>query len=146
MDLATTAAALRRLGAEMKPDLPAAHAALPAVRRLMADAGLSYRLVEGLALIHHGYERLTTDIDLLLPSDATERLAPWLDLHRFERVSPNRLRHVATGVLVDTLTAGTILRGPRSTPPLPSPDRPSRPAGTRQHELRPNPRPPRSEA
>lgn len=101
----------------MKPDLPAAHAALPAVRRLMTDAGLSYRIVGGLAVIHHGYERLTTDIDVLLPTDAAERL----DGHGFERLSPHRLRHLATGVLVDTLTAGTVLRGPRSAPPLPSP-------------------------
>jgi hypothetical protein len=120
--LATTAARLRRFGAQMNPDLQGIEAALPALRELLRASALPFRLVGGLAVVHHGYERLTIDIDVLVPADAGRVLTDRaLAAAGFERLSPQRLRHAATGVRVDLLAAGTVLRGRRGDRALPGP-------------------------
>lgn len=120
--LARTAAALRTFGAEMKPDLPRIDEALPAVRALLRDAGVPFKIVGGLAVIHHGYERYTRDVDVLVPRDGMATVEGFLEAHGFSKVSERRLRHDATGVFVDMLPEGAQLRGLRPAPPLPSPN------------------------
>lgn len=104
----------------MNPDLPAVDAALGEVRRLLEDAGVRFKLVGGVAVVHHGYARTTEDVDVLVESGAPARLQPSLASHGFERLSEQRLRHVATGVRVDLLVGGSPMpRAGQGTYPPP---------------------------
>ena len=100
---------LHRLAMAMDPDLPPVASALGDVRRLLDDAGVRFKLVGGLAVVHHGYARTTEDVDVLVEHGAPARLATHLASHGFERVSEGRLLHVASGVRVDLLVAGTSM-------------------------------------
>ena len=106
----------------MKPDLPQIDVALPAVRALLRDAGVPFKIVGGLAVIHHGYERYTRDVDVLVAPDAMSTVESFLDAHGFSKISDRRIQHNGTGVFVDMLPEGAQLRGPRHAPPLPSPN------------------------
>ncbi len=113
-------ARLRRFARSMNPELPAVDLALADVRRLLHDAGVAFKLVGGVAVVHHGYARTTEDVDVLVEESAWSRLAEALSSHGFERVSVSRLRHVSTGVRVDLLVAGSPMpRGGNGTYPAP---------------------------
>jgi hypothetical protein len=116
-----TLARLRRFAQSMAPDLPPVDQALPATRELLASAGVPFKVVGGLAVIHHGYARTTEDIDLLIEAGSQERLDSRLAPCGFVRESPDRLRHRATGVAVHLLIAGEPMPRPGS-PPYSSPD------------------------
>src|SRR5262249_7992613 len=60
-------------------------------------------------VVHHGYERTTVGVDVVVESGADARIDAALQAHAFERRSPRRLEHVPTGVRVDLLVAGTPL-------------------------------------
>lgn len=106
----------------MDSSLPAVDLALPALRALLDGLGVTYRIVGGAAVVHHGYERLTVDLAVLLDPAAEARLDPLLARGGFTRESARRLRHTATGVRVDLLCAGDTLPGRRSAGAgLPSP-------------------------
>jgi hypothetical protein len=90
----------------MNPDLPPVDVALSAVRALLEDAGMDFKFVGGVAVVHHGYARTTEDIDVLLEKDGLGRLRSSLASHGFEAVGELRLRHMPTGVRVDLLMAG----------------------------------------
>jgi hypothetical protein len=98
-------ARLRRFARAMNPDFPAVDVALGDLERMLAAAGVRFRIVGGVAVVHHGYARTTEDIDVLVEAGAVARLEPQLMGFGFERVSPARLRHVGTGVPVDLLVA-----------------------------------------
>jgi hypothetical protein len=66
-------------------------------------------LIDGVAVVHHGYSRTTEDIDVLVEARAPTHLEPWLATSGFDRLSDARLRHAATGVRVDLLMAGSPL-------------------------------------
>lgn len=100
----------------MRPDLPAVDVALPAVRALFAAAGVDYRVVGGVAVVHHGYERLTVDVDVLLSAEGSAGLDAHLASHSFRREGERRLRHEPTGVAVDLLASGDVLPGRRPRP------------------------------
>ena len=102
-------ARLRRFARPMSPELPAVDVALGEVRRLLEDAGVRFKLVGGVAVVHHGYARTTEDVDVLVEGGAVGRLAPTIASHGFTQQSAARLRHVATGVRVDLLVAGEPL-------------------------------------
>jgi hypothetical protein len=102
-------ARLRRFGHPMAPDLPPVDRALDPVRKLFRDAGVAFKIVGRIALVHHGYPRFTEDVDVLVESGASERLEAALGAHGFERLSAARLRHTETGVRVDLLVAGCPL-------------------------------------
>ena len=104
----------------MDPTLPAVDVALPALRALLDAAGVTYRLVGGVAVVHHGYARTTRDVDVLLDQAADAQLAPLLDAHGFARESRTRLRHLATGVPALLLLAGDA-RPRAGRPPYPAP-------------------------
>ena len=100
-------ARLRRFARPMNPELPAVDVALADVRRLFHGADVSFKLVGGVAVVHHGYSRTTEDVDLLVDGAALSRLWEALASYGFERVSRSRLRHLSTGVRVDLLVAGS---------------------------------------
>ena len=107
---ATALARLRRFAAAVSPNLPPVEAALPAIVGLLRNAGVAFKLVGGIAVVHHGYARTTEDIDVLVEATAPAKLhGASLSAHDFELVSPTRLRHVPTGVVVDLLIAGSPL-------------------------------------
>jgi hypothetical protein len=105
----------------MNSELPAVDLALGALRALLRDARVAFRIVGGVAVVHHGYARTTEDLDVLVAKGAAAHIDVALAAHGFERVGPNRLRHVASGVRVDVLVAGEPL--PRAGDGVyPSPD------------------------
>jgi hypothetical protein len=106
---ARTLARLRRFAAPMSSELPPVDIVLSEVLRLLEDAGVAFKIVGGVAVVHHGYPRTTEDVDVLVEKDADARLDAALASHGFERVSERRLTHVPTGVRVDVLVAGTPL-------------------------------------
>ena len=114
-------ARLRRFARPMNPDLPPVDGALGAVRALLEDAGAKFKIVGGVAVVHHGYARTTVDVDVLLESDGPAKLRPSLATHGFEEAGELRLRHIPTGVRVDLLVAGAPM--PRAgSGTYPSPD------------------------
>jgi hypothetical protein len=107
-----TTAALSRLGRftrAMSPDHPAVDVILQETRRLLTDAGVAFKIVGGVAVVHHGYERATVDVDVLIGADALPRIDAALAAHGFERPAAHRLRHVPTEGRVDLLVAGAPL-------------------------------------
>jgi hypothetical protein len=116
----STAAALERARRFASPmvSIPPVEHALPATRRLLAAAGAAFRIVGGIAVIHHGYLRTTEDIDVLITPEAQSRLDDELAAHGFVRESAHRIRHGETGVGVHLLVAGE---------PMPRPGAPAYP-------------------
>lgn len=108
------------LAAEVRTTVNRVDRALPSLRALLEAAGADYKLVGGVAVVHHGYVRTTQDVDVLLERAATDRLDPLLADFGFERLSRSRLRHHETGVVVDLLLEGDPMPRPGS-PPYPSP-------------------------
>ena len=109
--LQTTASRLRRFAAQVNPDVPAIDEALAPLRALLKTSGVDFLIVGGLAVVHHGYQRLTVDLDVLIAEDGHESLDAHLQAFDFIRTSRRRLKHEPTGVQVDLLTAGdTVVR------------------------------------
>jgi hypothetical protein len=114
-------ARLRRFARPVNSGLPAVDVALGDLRGLLVDAGVAFRIVGGVAVVHHGYTRTSEDLAVLVETDAGARIDAGLAAHGFERTSPARLRHSATAVRVDLLVAGEPLpRDPSQR--YPSPD------------------------
>ena len=106
----------------MSPHVPAIDQALPALRALLADAGVAYKLIGGIAVVHHGYARMTEDIDVLIDGGSVAAIDGRLAAHGFTRQSASRLVHQPSGVRIDVLLAGAP--GPRAgDPPYPVPGR-----------------------
>lgn len=95
---------VQRFARAMEKSVPAVEEALPDLLRLLRAAGRPFRIVGGLAVIHHGYVRATRDIDVLVTAD--HGLDALLAAHGFERLGSVRLRH-QSGALVDLLVAGS---------------------------------------
>ncbi|WP_394837011.1 hypothetical protein LVJ94_08895 [Pendulispora rubella] len=111
-DVAHVLGELRRFARFARPDVSEVDVAFEALRPLLSEIAAPYKLVGGLAVIHHGYERLTVDIDLLVSPDARRELTERAPAHGFVVLTPRRLRHEPTGVRVDLLVAGEPI--PRS--------------------------------
>src|SRR5438093_9190440 len=98
--------------------------ALATLRVLARKEGISMAIVGGLAAIHHGYQRFTKDIEVVVPSgrlDILTRVAPqygikviWKDPHGWHKLQYQ-------GVPVDVVPEG---RKPRKDAPttIPSPE------------------------
>ena len=100
--------------------------ALPPLRALLREAGVPFKIVGGVAVHHHGFERATEDLDVIVEASAVARMQATLQAHGFERESSSRLRHVETGVRVDVLVSGVPLaRRPEHTFPRPQDIEPS---------------------
>jgi hypothetical protein len=119
-DLVAAVSRLRRFGQAMQPTIPHVEDALGPTRALLEAAGVDYKLIGGLAVIHHGYERLTVDIDVLVDVGAVDKLAPLLETHGFTRVRDDQLRHDLSGVKIDVLVEGVQMARP-GAPLFPSP-------------------------
>lgn len=96
----------------VKPDAPAVELAWPALRQLLHDAGIPFRLAGGLAVAHHGYLRTTEDIDILMDLESQPRLDPLVEAGQLRREADNRLRHSATGTRIDLLLGGAPMPRP----------------------------------
>jgi hypothetical protein len=99
--------------AEEKSVRPATFADLVSVVRALNDAGADYLLIGGFALYAHGYQRATTDIDILVPASRPsgerikqallglpDRVAAALELDWFEEGATIR---VADEFVVDVM-------------------------------------------
>ncbi len=116
---------LRRLGGGMS-EMSAIDEALPALRRMLRDAAVPFRIIGGLAVHHHGWRRFTEDVDVVIDAAALDRLDAALGAHGFARESKSRIRHLPTGVRVDVLVSGTPLaRRPEVSFPRPQDIEPS---------------------
>jgi len=85
------------------------HRALDKIERRLAEEGIAYAVVGGMALNIHGYERVTNDVDLLTTRaglDAIhQRLAGRGYVPTFAGAR-KRLRDTENGVTVEFLTTG----------------------------------------
>lgn len=87
---------------------------------MLARAEVTYALVGGIAVIHHGYVRTTQDIDLLLDRHEAGRVVPLLHAGGFEAHGERRWRHLSTGVTVDLLFGGEPMPRERDRYPFPA--------------------------
>ena len=110
----------RRLASSMNASTSAVDLALPAARALLEATGEPYRIVGGVAVVHHGYVRTTVDIDFLVTPKALVLLSGLAPSHHFAVEGRTRLRHEPSGVRVDLLVAGDTM--PRGGHVYPSPD------------------------
>jgi hypothetical protein len=78
------------------------------IAKRLDDIGVPYAIVGGMALFFHGYERFTTDVDLLVTPDDLKRIHDQLEGLGY--VPPftgsKHLRDTNTGVKVEFLTTG----------------------------------------
>jgi hypothetical protein len=119
VDAAQRLARLVQLGRAVGADAKDVAGAFHAAQRLLEAAGVDCCVVEGLAVVHHGYHRFTEDVDLLVEAGGSAALDPHLAAHGFSREAPDRIRHDDSGVRVDLLEAGQPMPRPGS-PAYPS--------------------------
>ena len=125
-DAAEALARLERMVAAVKGEEPAESKfarALATLKALSRKEGISMAIVGGLAAVHHGYQRFTKDIDVVVPSghlDILTRVAPhygikviWTDPDGWHKLQ-------CEGVSIDVVPEG---RKPRKDAPtaIPSP-------------------------
>ncbi|NOT30619.1 MAG: hypothetical protein HOP15_09260 [Planctomycetes bacterium] len=86
----------------------AVHRSLRKLAARLEQLGIPYAVAGGMALVAHGYDRTTVDVDVLLPADALPRVHAALDglgyLPPF--AGSKDLRDTETGVRIDFLVAG----------------------------------------
>jgi hypothetical protein len=84
------------------------HQAAVALARRLDEAGIPYAVAGALALAVHGFERFTTDVDLVLTREGLSRLkAEWLGRGYVETFPGSRgLRDTEHNISVDVLIAG----------------------------------------
>lgn len=84
------------------------HQTLRAITRRLDDLGIPYAVAGGVALVAHGYDRTTVDVDILLTPDGLAAVHRELDGLGY--VPPfagsKNLRNTATGVRIEFLTSG----------------------------------------
>ena len=90
----------------MKDD--AVHKTLRTITARLDELGIDYAVVGGMALVAHGYERTTVDVDILLTSEGNRRVREHLDGRGY--VPPfagsRNLRDTQTGVRIEFLITG----------------------------------------
>jgi hypothetical protein len=84
------------------------HQTLRSVTSRLRELEVPYAVVGGMALVAHGYDRTTVDVDILLSSDGHERVKQALDgLGYVAPLAGSRhLRDVQTGVRIAFLISG----------------------------------------
>lgn len=84
------------------------HQTLQDVCRRLEELGISYAVVGGMALVAHGYDRTTADVDILVAPEGLELIHR--SLSGLGYVPPfaesKNLRDTATGVLIEFIVAG----------------------------------------
>lgn len=86
----------------------AVHAALTKVTRLLEELGIPYAVVGAMALNEYGYERATTDVDLLLTREGLATFkAAHLGRGYVEKFPGSKgMRDTENNVMIDVLLAG----------------------------------------
>ncbi|HNS01332.1 MAG TPA: hypothetical protein PKM78_02990 [Anaerolineae bacterium] len=87
----------------------ALHVTLARLARRLAEEGIAYALIGGLAMAEHGYVRLTADIDLVLTASGLERFNRRLVGRGYRPAfqgAAKTFRDTDTGVRIEILTAG----------------------------------------
>ena len=105
-DTARTLSRLSAFARAIRPDSPEVDRALADLRALLARERVSYVIVGGVAVVHHGYARTTRDVDVLLGASDLDRIQQTLEAAGFEREGRRKWRHVASGAGLDVLLAG----------------------------------------
>ncbi len=81
---------------------------LDKLARRLAGIGVPYALVGGLAMFHHGYQRFTDDVDLLVTPEGLERIQN--ELTGLGYIPPftgsKNLKDADTGVKIEFLVTG----------------------------------------
>ena len=101
------ARALRAAGQFFMRD-DAVHRSLRKITRKLDELGIPYAVAGGMALVAHGYDRTTVDVDVLLSADALLRVHAELDgLGYVPPFAGSRdLRDTETGVRIEFLVEG----------------------------------------
>jgi hypothetical protein len=78
---------------------------------VLAYWDIPHLIAGGLAVQEHGYERVTTDVDIIVPDvlDAVEMLTADI-VGPFKRLAADRLEDQRNGVKIDLLPAGYVLK------------------------------------
>src|SRR6266496_1505768 len=84
------------------------HQALRAITSKLGSLGISYAVAGGMALVAHGYERTTVDVDILVTAEGLKEVHARLEglgyLPPF--ANSKNLRDTQTGVRIEFLVAG----------------------------------------
>lgn len=100
--------ALREGSMHFEAEGGAVQLTLQRITRRLDELGIPYAVVGGLALFFHGYQRFTTDVDILVTKDDLRTVHEQLEgrgyLPPFEK--SKHLRDTTTGVKVEFLTTG----------------------------------------
>ena len=99
------------------------HQAAMAIARRLDAEHIPYAIAGAMALAAHGYERLTTDVDVLLTRDGLARLRSAILGHGYVEKFPGSkgVRDTEHGVAIDVLIAGEF-PGDRLPKPVAFPD------------------------
>jgi hypothetical protein len=101
------ALALEHAGRFFMADDPV-HGSLRAIAAKLDELGVPYAIAGGMALVAHGYERTTIDVDILVTAEGLARIHQNLDgrgwVPPFE--GSKNLRDTDTGVRIEFLVAG----------------------------------------
>ena len=100
-------AAIRAVGRFFMRDDPV-HQALRGIARRLDELRIPYAVVGGMALVAHGYDRTTVDVDILITAEGRD--AAHKSLEGLGYVAPfagsKNLRDTQTGVQIEFLVAG----------------------------------------
>jgi len=100
------------------------HTTLNRLTQRLEDEQIDYAILGGMALAAHGYERFTTDVDVLTTREGLEKIHAVLVGRGYLPAFPGSrktLRDTATGVTIDFITAGEF-PGDSKTKPVSFPD------------------------
>lgn len=90
------------------------------VTRLLADLGIPHWVVGGIAVQEHGYFRMTTDVDIVVPD--AKQVREELLAHGFAKDPKSRITMIdASGAKVDVFQAGEKPTGREKLPFLSRP-------------------------
>jgi len=78
------------------------------ITRRLDDEGIEYAVIGGLALVAHGYERFTIDVDLMTTPDGLDAVHARLVGDDYSIVARKRLLDVRTEVNVDFIVASEL--------------------------------------
>ncbi|MCK6484681.1 MAG: nucleotidyltransferase family protein [Phycisphaerae bacterium] len=94
------------------------HQTLHTIAERLQDAGIPYAIVDGMALVAHGYQRTTEDVDVLVTAEGLARIHRELEgLGYLPPFAGSRnLRDASTGVRIEFLVAGHYPGDGRSKP------------------------------
>jgi hypothetical protein len=82
------------------------HRAMHCISRALDAEGIAYAVIGNMAANAHGYERVTTDVDVLITRDGLERIHERIVGRWFHANGRKSLQHIATRVRIDFIVTG----------------------------------------